>query len=248
MDPQLVTALRKWLADDAQREAALLSAGYQGSAYLFNADVAGKPVRLVVKSAGEGRLTGWFHRMMLRREARAYSLMAAVPGVPHSPGFLDGKWLVLEYIHGEPLKSKRYELTDPEAFYERLLQILHDFHAAGVCHGDLKRKENILVTADEQPFVIDFGTAVMRQGSLWDLLMFRLVRRFDYHAWIKVKYNNDYAAISEVDQRWYRPTLLESAFRALQKAWRVISLRQWRKRRRRARAAGDSEQRNNPDA
>lgn len=235
MDQQLVKTLRRWLADDKQREAALLSAGYQGRAYLFDAEIAGRRVRLVVKRAADSALTGWFHRRMLRREARAYGLMAEVAGVPHSPGFLDDRWLLLEYIDGESLKSKRFELSDPDVFYDRLLQILHDFHAAGVGHGDLKRKENVLVTADEQPFVIDFGTAVTRSGSLWDRLAFRLVRRFDYHAWIKVKYNNEYDAISEADQRWFRPTLIESAFRSLQKLWRVVSLRQWRKRRRRAR-------------
>ena len=232
--------LRSWLADDTQREAALLSTGYQGSAYLFDGEVDGKRVRLVIKRAAEGSLTGWFHRRMLRREARAYDLMASVPGVPHSPGFLDDRWLLLEYIDGEPLTTRRYELTDAEAFYERLLQILHDFHAAGVSHGDLKRKQNVLVTADEQPYVIDFGTAVMRTGSLWDRLMFRLVRRFDYHAWIKVKYGRDYDEISAADLHWYRPTLLESGFRSLQKLWRVVSLRQWRKRRRRDREATGS--------
>ena len=35
-----------------------------------------------------------------------------------------------------------------------------------------RRKENILVTAGEQPYVIDFGTAVMRDGSLWDRAVF----------------------------------------------------------------------------
>ena len=237
MDPQLVSTLRSWLADDRQREAALLSSGYQGSAYLYAGEVGGQPQRLVIKKAAEGLFTGWFHRRMLRREARAYARMADVTGVPHSPGFLDDRWLLLEYIEGEPLKQKRFELQDPDAFYARLLQVLHDMHAAGVSHGDLNRKENILVTPDEQPYVIDFGTAVMRDGSLWDRLVFRLVRRFDYHAWIKTKYQRDLSDISPEDQRWYRPTVLEYLFRPMQKVWRIVSLRQWRKRRRKERAA-----------
>ncbi|NND54323.1 MAG: hypothetical protein HKN56_05050, partial [Gammaproteobacteria bacterium] len=235
LDPQLVSALRDWLADDVRREAARLSSGYQGATYLYEGESEGHPVRLVVKRAADGWFAGRFHRRMLRREARAYQLMANVNGVPHSPGFIDEQWLVLEYIDGEPLKTKRFELRDREAFFARLLQVIHDIHAAGVSHGDLKRKDNILVTADECPVIIDFGAAVMRDGSLWDRLMFRLVRRFDYHAWIKTKYHNDYAKISPDDEQWYRPTLLERAFRRLQKLWRVVSLRQWRKRRRRAR-------------
>ena len=237
MDPQLVSTLRSWLADDRQREAALLSSGYQGSAYLYAGEVGGQLQRLVIKKAAEGHFTGWFHRRMLRREARAYQRMAGITGVPHSPGILDDRWLLLEYIDGEPLTKKRFELQDPDAFYARLLQVLHDMHEAGVSHGDLNRKENILVTADEQPYVIDFGTAVMRDGSLWDRLVFRLVRRFDYHAWIKTKYQRDFSRISPEDQRWYRPTVLEDLFRPMQKFWRAVSLRQWRKRRRNEREA-----------
>ena len=235
MDPQLVSALRNWLADDRQREASLLSSGSQGSAYLYEGEVDGQPLRLVVKRAAEGLFTGWFHRRMLRREARAYERMADVTGVPHSPGILDGRWLLLEYIEGEPLTRKRHALSDREAFYAKLLQIIHDIHAAGVSHGDLKTKENILVADGEQPYVIDFGTAVMRDGSLWDVLFFRLCRRFDYHAWIKTKYNRDFSQISPEDERWYRPTIVERTITRLLKFWRRISLRQWRKQRRRER-------------
>jgi len=176
---------------------------------------------------------------MLRREARVYELMSGLTGVPHSPGLLDGTWLLLEYIEGESLKAARHTLRDREAFYARLLQVLHDFHAAGVAHGDLKRKDNVLVTPDEQPVVIDFGTAVQREGGLVDRLVFRLVRRFDYNAWVKVKYDNDYSAISEADRRWYRPTIVEDGFRLIRRFWRTITFRQARKRRKRRRESGD---------
>jgi len=128
LDKQLEQSLRTWLADDSRREAALLSAGYQGSAYLYEADSNGTRVRLVVKQAASGALTGWFHRLMLRREGRVYERMAEVSGVPHSLGMLDSRWLVLEYIDGESLKTARYELSDADAFYARLLQVLQDFN------------------------------------------------------------------------------------------------------------------------
>lgn len=236
-DPQLAQVLRSWLADAEQREAALLSAGNQGAAYLYSGEVGGVPRMLVLKRAGSGLLSGWFHALMLRREAVVYQRLADVAGVPHSPGLLDNEWLVLDYVEGRSLKHARYELEDESGFYEQLLNILHDVHAAGVAHGDLKRKDNVLVTAGEVPCVIDFGTAVLRDGSLFDRLMFRLVRRFDYNAWIKVKYRNDYSAITVADRRWYRPTLVELAFRQLQRFWRLVSLRQPRKHWRRARDA-----------
>jgi len=239
LDAHTTAALRQWLADDNLRESARLSAGYQGSTYLYE-PLQGEHPPLVIKRAARGFLTGWFHSLMLRREARVYARMAAVDGVPHSPGFLDDEWLVLEYIDGEALTAKRFELTDADRFYGRLLKVLNDFHAAGIAHGDLKRKDNVLVTSDEQPFVIDFGTAVMREGGLWDRLMFRLVRRFDYNAWIKVKYRNDYSAISSVDRQWYRPTIVEAVFRTLRRFWRVVSGRKYRKRWRQARLDKDN--------
>ena len=110
--------------------------------------------------------------------------------------------------------------------------MLHDFHAAGVAHGDLKRKDNVLVAAGERPVVIDFGTAVQRNGSLPDQLFFRLIRRFDYNAWIKAKYDGDYESISAADLEWYRPTIVESLFRQVRRFWRTITFRQARKRRR----------------
>jgi predicted Ser/Thr protein kinase len=232
MDPSLQEDLRRFLVDAARRDTALISAGYQGSAYLYEQDGS----KLVIKEAGGGFFSGWFHRMMLRREARIYELLADVAGVPHSPGMLDNTHLVLEFINGESMKEACKTLRDSDAFYDRLRTIISDFHAAGVAHGDLKRKDNVLVTAAEQPFVIDFGTAVARNGNLWDRLTFRLVRRFDNHAWIKAKYGGDYDAISAEDLRWYRPTVLEKTFRFVQRLWRKVTFRQARKRRARDRA------------
>ena len=228
MDTRLQEDLRAWLQDDAQREQALLSSGYQGSAYLY----AHGDTRLVIKKAGGGLLSGWFHRHMLRREARVYQQLAGVDGVPHSPGLLDKTWLVLEFIDGASLKEARRTLENPELFYTRLREVIEACHAVGVAHGDLKRKDNVLVMAGEQPCIIDFGTAVMRAGGLLDRLMFRLVRRFDYNAWIKVKYARDYAAISATDLQWYRPTIVERGFRWMRRVWRIVTFRQARKRRR----------------
>jgi len=231
MDAALQDALRQFLEDDQRRTSALISSGYQGSAYLYESG----DTKLVIKEAAGGALAGWFHRLMLRREAHVYQLLGDLPGVPHSPGMLDDTYLLLEFIDGESMKEARHGLTDPPAFYDRLREVISSFHALGIAHGDLKRKDNVLVTPDERPVVIDFGTAVTRDRSLFDRLFFRLVRRIDYNAWIKNKYDGDYDAITAEDLRWYRPSIVENAFRQLQRFWRAITFRQARKRRRRAR-------------
>jgi len=235
MDDSLQAELRRFLADNQQRNAALLSSGYQGSVYLYDEN----DYKLVIKQAGGGLLTGWLHRLMLRREARVYALLADVEGVPHSPGLLDDTYLVLEFVEGRSLKAERRDLQNREAFYAALRTIIAACHSAGVAHGDLKRKDNIIVDSNEQPHVIDFGTAVMRDGSLFDRMMYPLVVRLDFNAWIKVKYDNDYDAISTEDRQWYQPTVVESVFRLLRRFWRTVTFRQARKRHRRRKASGN---------
>jgi len=225
---EIQTPLRAWLADAPTREAALLSVGYQGSVYLFEHGAR----HWVVKRAGQGWLTGWFHRLLLRREAAVYDRLSGVSGVPESLGLLDNQWLILEYVEGEALRQARHELQNPEQFYARLHKVIADIHAAGVVHGDLKRKENILVTGDEQPCVLDFGTSLRRDGAFLDRLLFDVVSRADFNAWIKVKYASDYTRISPEDSAWYRPGSLESVLRAILRVWRKISFRRARKRRR----------------
>jgi serine/threonine protein kinase len=231
VDPSLQEDLRRFLKDEQRLAAALLSSGYQGSAYLYTDGQQ----KLVVKEAAGGLLTGWFHRIMLRREAHVYQLMRDVSGVPHSAGMLDDRYLLLEFIESTSLKVDQHELDDKGGFYAILRQTISDFHAVGVAHGDLKRRDNVLVTPEGKPVVIDFGTAVTRTGNLFDRLMFRLMRRFDNNAWVKLKYGGDYTAISAADQKWYRPTIVEIVIRSLQRFWRTISFRQARKRRQRAR-------------
>jgi serine/threonine protein kinase len=226
MDESLQNRLRNFLTDNHTREAALLSAGYQGSAYLYDHD----GYELVVKEAAGGLFAGWFHRLMLRREARIYGHLADVKGVPHSPGLLDGKWLVLDFVEARSLKEQRHELQDRDGFYDLLREVIDAFHAAGVAHGDLKRKDNVLVDKAEHPNVIDFGTAVMRDGGFIDRLLYPLFVRFDHNAWIKAKYRFDTDNISEQDLGWYEPTWVENSFRQLRRFWRTVTFRQARKR------------------
>jgi predicted Ser/Thr protein kinase len=228
MDESLQRGLRQFLADDRQLDAALLSSGYQGVAYLYDQD----GYKLVVKEAAGGAFTGWFHQLMLRREARVYVLLADVEGVPHSPGFLDDTWLVLDFVDARSLKEERRALQNPEGFYDRLREIISAIHKAGVGHGDLKRKDNVLVDKLEQPHVIDFGAAVIRDGNLLDRLLFPLFVRFDRNAWIKAKYRFDTDTITEQDQGWYQPTWIEDVFRQVRRFWRKVTFRQARKRRR----------------
>jgi predicted Ser/Thr protein kinase len=238
MDQSLQNHLRDFLADNKNLEAALLSSGYQGTAYLYDQD----GYEIVVKEAASGLLTGWFHRLMLRREARIYEHLAGVKGVPYSPGLLDGKWLVLDFVEARSLKEQRHELQDRDGFYALLREVIDAFHAVGIAHGDLKRKDNVLVDKLEQPNVIDFGTAVMRDGGFIDRLLYPLFVRFDHNAWIKAKYRFDTDEISAQDLDWHEPTWIEDSFRQLRRFWRTVTFRQARKRKRKRKLKRQSRQ------
>jgi serine/threonine protein kinase len=107
-------------------------------------------------------------------------------------------------------------------------------HAAGVAHGDLKRKDNMLVAAGERPFVIDFGIAwcVDSDSPRWRRRIFDLVRQMDYNAWIKLKYRRGTEDVSAKDAERYRPLLLERVARGIRIPWQKVTLRRLRKRRR----------------
>src|SRR5690606_21162715 len=112
---------------------------------------------VVVKQARPWPLAGGITRWSLAREHEVYRRLRGVPGVPRCHAFLDGRYLVLEHIEGRSLRHAERDGALPPALFERLLATLRAMHAAGVAHGDLKRKDNILVATDGAPYVIDFG-------------------------------------------------------------------------------------------
>ena len=150
-----------------------------------------------------------------------------------------GEHLVLEHIEGPSLRAQQYTLADRERFFTQLLETLDAMHAAGVAHGDLKRKDNVLVGPDERPYVIDFGVAwcVSPQSPRWRQTVFRALRQMDLNAWIKLKHGRAAVRLPPAEAARYRPLWFERAARAVRIPWQKLTLRRWRKRRR-AVAAG----------
>jgi predicted Ser/Thr protein kinase len=211
-----------------------LGRGYQASVHLYSA--AGRDV--VVKKPHRSAALGWLWRHLVQREQRVYERLDGIAGIPRSYGLVGGESLALEYFSGPSLRAHEDALTDREAFFARLLATLKAMHAAGVAHGDLKRKDNVIVTADETPYVVDFGIAALRAPSGWfNRLVFDTVRQMDYNAWVKLKYRGRGNDLSAADAPLYRPLLIERVARAWRVAWQKATLRRprqrWRKRRRR---------------
>ena len=215
-----------------------LGRGYQASVHLYETSVG--PV--VVKTPHRGGPLGWLWRSLSRREAGVYARLGGIAGIPRSFGLVDDG-LALEHVAGPSLREHERQIADRDAFFARLLATVRAMHEAGVAHGDLKRKDNIVVGAGERPYLIDFGIAVQRsaRSTLWNRLVFARLVQMDLNAWIKLKYGRridpsaEPGVLSAEDAAIYRPLWLERAARAVRVPWQTITLRRprqrWRARR-----------------
>ena len=197
---------------------------------------------MVVKSPHGGPLGGLW-RALLRREAAVYEHLAGVPGVPRSYGLVAGGQLALEYVPGPSLREYEPSIVDREAFFAKVRLTLEAMHTAGVAHGDLKRKDNVIVAAGENPHLVDFGIAVRRSAgsALWNRLVFAPLAQMDLNAWVKLKYGRrvdpdaDAGLLSTADAAVYRPLWIERMARAVRVPWQTLTLRRprqrWRARR-----------------
>lgn len=219
-----------WLRERIARRAdgTLLGHGYQATVTRF--DTPQGPV--VVKSPHRSGLLGIPGRMTIRREYRVYARLEGVEGVPHCYALLDGLHLVLEHVPGPSLRAYEHRVEDAEALYARLLATIDSMHAAGVAHGDLKRKDNVIVGPGERPYVIDFGIACLDppDGRGLGHRRFEYLRQFDYNSWLKLKYRRELERMTPIEAERYRPLLLERLARWIRIPWQTLTLRRPRKR------------------
>jgi predicted Ser/Thr protein kinase len=210
--------LLQWIKESVRDGENILSRGYQGYVYLFE----GKGHQLIIKVPmgwGLGRL---IRLMMLRNEYRVYSRLSGMQGIPRCHGLLNGRYLVLEYIDGAPLR--RAQITDRTVFFEALLRAIKELHNAGIAHTDLKKKDNLLVVEGRIPYMIDFGVAIIRKPGFAPLnhYLYNLASKFDFNAWVKLKYDGKYKNVTEEDRPYYNRTLVETVSRWLKDNYLIV--------------------------
>lgn len=189
------TAFAAWIEDSLARRENILAVSNQGT--LLRCREQGRD--LVVKAAmGHGPIRALRQRTLLR-EYQAYRRLEGVAGVPRCHGLAAGRYLVLDYVAGTPYRQASW--TDRARWFDELLAVLRLIHARGVSHGDLKSKSNLLVTADQKPCVIDFGTAFVHKPGFHPLnnRLFEHGRRMDLNAYVKHKYHGRYEDIVGAD-------------------------------------------------
>ena len=235
LDARLAADLAAAIAERRGRE---LGSGYQASVHLYETSTGA----IVVKQPHRGGPLSGLWSALLRREAAVYARLGGIAGIPRSFGLV-GDGLALEHVAGPSLREHEARIGDRDAFFARLLATIEAMHSAGIAHGDLKRKDNIIVGPGERPYLIDFGIAVRRSGTsaLWNRLVFNRLVQMDMNAWVKLKYGRridpeaEPGVLSADDAAIYRPMWLERAARALRVPWQTITVRRprqrWRARR-----------------
>jgi serine/threonine protein kinase len=200
-------ALEQWIEESIATGANVLAAGYQGQT-LFYEDENSRYVIKVPHGKGLARL---FHQRMLRHEYEVYKQLGDFEGAPACYGLIDDQYLVLEFIDGRTIRTKRP--LDEEEFHARLFDYIKSMHAKGVAHMDLKRKDNLLVKPDESPCILDFGAAVIKKQGFhpFNQYHYRVAKQFDFNAWIKHKYHDRRPdEISMVDRKYLKVTWIEA--------------------------------------
>lgn len=188
---------RQWIQRSLQQQENILAVSNQGTVLHYR----GNGLDLVVKTAMGRGLVLKVRQKTLLREFEAYRRMDGLRGVPECYGLLGGRYLLIEFIRGTPYRQANW--TDRANWFRDFLEILQSIHQRGVSHGDLKSKPNILVTEDEKPCVVDFGTAFLHRSGFHPLnnWFFEYGKRLDINAWVKHKYHGRYADASEEDRQ-----------------------------------------------
>ena len=186
---------KQWIEHSLARQENVLAVSNQGTLLHYQ---QGDHDLVVKTPMGKGLLLKLREKTLLK-EFEAYQRLEGLPGVPACHGMVDGRFLVIEYIRGTPYREAAW--TDRALWFEKFLKLLNSIHGRGVSHGDLKSKSNIMVTEDEQPCVIDFGTAFVSRPGFHPLnnWLYRHARQMDINAWVKHKYHGRYEEASDED-------------------------------------------------
>jgi RIO-like serine/threonine protein kinase len=213
--------LLEWITASLRERRNVLGRGYQCLTLLYR-----DAERSLVVKAPLGRgLTAYVRRRMLQNEFAVYGRLSGLPGIPVCHGFLNDRFLVLEFIDGVPIQDAG--LADRDFFFGTLLRQIRSMHRAGVAHGDLKKRDNILVVDGRQPVLLDFGVAVIRKSGLVpaNRYLFSLFKKFDYNAYVKLKYRKRIDRISAEDRPFYHRTVVEESAGWIKR--RYLKIKRW---------------------
>lgn len=217
--------LANWVDTHLDSEVFALSAGYQGKTLLYSENGH----NLVIKVPLGNLLTRPVNLALLRHEYRVYQQLQGMQAVPTCYGMARNQYLVIEFIKGHTIRQSRPD-TDDE-YYVKLFDAINEMHQRKVAHFDLKRKENLLVSENNEPIIIDFGVSVIRkEGFHWlNQALYKMAKQFDFNAWARHKYNKDMSRISSEDRKYYKKTAVEWYSKKLKRFYKDRILKLFRR-------------------
>jgi hypothetical protein len=112
------------------------------------------------------RLEGIMKRLTAR-EVRMHHVLEGIAGVPKLVKQVDDTSFLREYVEGRPLNRKPPFLR-PD-FFDEFIAIVRNIHSRGVAFVDLAKKENVIVTPEGRPVLIDFQISLSLTRRWWPL-------------------------------------------------------------------------------
>ncbi|MFB6355644.1 MAG: RIO1 family regulatory kinase/ATPase [bacterium] len=152
---------------------------------------------------------------MLNREARFLKRLDDVPQVPGFLGYPDAYSFAMEFREGKTLREVEPE-TLPASFYREIERTVEELHQRNVVHSDLKKRENIMVTPEQKPVLIDFGAGFEKKSWYrpFNNFLFEQFREIDCNAVSKLKSRFCPDILTEEDEhRLSQPNLFEKISR-----------------------------------
>jgi hypothetical protein len=144
--------------------------------------------KAIVKNFGEKVApVRWYGRWQIRREASIYRRLAGIVGVPRYFGRIGKNAMAIEFVEGERISHwKRRDL--PPALFARLWELIERIHSRGIVHIDLRKRDNILVNAAGEVFIIDFNASFrFSKGSVGARWIFPALCKIDHFGFLKWK-------------------------------------------------------------
>jgi len=143
----------------------------------------------VVKDYGRGG--SFFKRWILgtflaRREATALRRAEGIPNIPRVLATPQPWSIVIEYVESTPVTALRNQELAPE-FFEALSRMVECIHQRGMAHGDLEKLDNVLVTPEGEPALVDFAAAIIAGANPLAALALPYIRENDRRAICKLK-------------------------------------------------------------
>ncbi len=158
--------------------------------------------RAVTKDYGSGgtwfkKLTGMY---LARREATALRRAEDIPNVPRVLAMPDACMVAMTCVTGTSASAADPSVFD-EHFFDRLTVLIARLHARGIAHGDLEKLDNILVTPEGEPALVDFASAILSGANPIAALVLPNIMDNDRRAIYKLKAQHAPSLLTPAQER-----------------------------------------------